>query len=229
MLNTKNMKNLLPYALLLAVINANATDFNFRLRNSLGFQRSAETVEVAVPEGTNLQASILLDENGTAVPFEAVGTDAIRFRATVARGTTAGYTLSDGTPTAPAKTTYAAVKMPTNRADIAWENDLCAYRMYSSVLLKNEPNTAQGVDVWFKKRATPVIDEMYNLSNYHNESQYGVDAYSVNGKRLGCGGTAVVEAGHLIMHDPYNTCEITQQDALQTAFTLKYNNVKVPN
>ena len=220
------MKNLLPYALLLAVINANATDFNFRLRNSLGFQRSAETVEVAVPEGTNLQASILLDENGTAVPFEAVGTDAIRFRATVARGTTAGYTLSDGTPTAPAKTTYAAVKMPTNRADIAWENDLCAYRMYSSVLLKNEPNTAQGVDVWFKKRATPVIDEMYNLSNYHNESQYGVDAYSVNGKRLGCGGTAVVEAGHLIMHDPYNTCEITQQDALQTAFTLKYNNVK---
>ena len=38
------MKNLLPYALLLAVINANATDFNFRLRNSLGFQRSAETV-----------------------------------------------------------------------------------------------------------------------------------------------------------------------------------------
>ena len=68
---------------------------------------------------------------------------------------------------------------------------------------------------------------MYNLSNYHNESQYGVDAYSVNGKRLGCGGTAVVEGGHLVMHNPYNTCTITEQSALRSAFTLTYNNVKV--
>ena len=220
------MRILTLAATLIISAASSAADYSFRLKNTLGFARTAETVEVSVPEGIDLNSSVLTSENGDIIPFEAVGTNAIRFRATVGRGSTAGYVLTSGTPTPPDKVTYAAVKMPTNRADIAWENDLCAYRMYSSVLLKSEPNTAQGVDVWFKKRATPVIDEMYNLTNYHNESQYGVDAYSVNGKRLGCGGTAVVENGHLMMHNPYDACEITEQSALRSTFTLTYNNVK---
>ena len=219
-------RNLILTVACLFGMTVQATDYSFRLKNTLGFTRTGETVEVAVPEGTDLTASVLTDESGAVVPFEAIGTGAIRFRATVSRGSTCGYTLTDGSPSAPERITYAAVKMPSTRADVAWENDLCAYRMYSSVLLKNEPNTAQGVDVWFKKRATPVIDEMFNLSNYHNESQFGVDAYSVNGKRLGCGGTAVVENGHLVMHNPYDKCEVTEQGALQSAFTLVYNNVR---
>ena len=199
--------------------------FSFRLRNSLGFDRTAETVVVGVPEGTNPAACTLTDEAGNVIPFETVGTSAIRFQASVSAGSTKGYTLAEGTPTTPTKLTYAAVKS-SSREDMAWENDLSAYRMYCAKLLSSEPNTAQGVDVWSKKQATPIIDDMYGLSNYHNESQYGVDAYSVNGKRLGCGGVAVVENGHLVMHDPYNTCSITANDALASAFTLKYNNVK---
>ena len=220
-------KTILALNILLGLVNtAHADDFSFRLRNALAFGRNGETVTVAVPGGTNLAASSLTDEHGTVVPFEAVGDEAIRFRATVPAGATAGYTLRSGTPQKPATATYVAVKVPASRADIAWENDMCAYRMYSSTLLRSEPNTAQGVDVWFKKMAPPVIDEMYQLSNYHNESQWGVDAYSVNGKRLGCGGTAVVENGHLTMHDPYSTCNITEQSALHSAFTLTYNNVR---
>lgn len=203
-----------------------ADAFNFRLRNSLGFDRSEETVVVSVPEGTNPTVCTLTDEDGNVIPFEVVGTSTIRFQAAVIAGKTKGYTLAEGTPLAPTKLTYAAIKSPSSRDDIAWENDLSAYRMYSAKLLSSEPNTAQGVDVWSKKLATPVIDAMYNLSNYHNESQYGVDAYSVNGKRLGCGGVAVVEDGHLVMHDPYNTCSITTNGALASAFTLTYNNVK---
>ena len=220
-----NMRFIAAILLLLATSGVRADDFIFRLKNQLGHQR-CEVVEVNVPEDMDVSQCQLQTEEGAAVPFEAAGAHAIRFQATVAKAATAGYTLSQGTPTAPAKVTYAAVKMPSSRADIAWENDLSAYRMYSSVLLGSEPNTAQGVDVWSKKRATPVIDDMYGLSNYHNESQYGVDAYSVNGKRLGCGGTAVVEDGHLVMHNPYNTCEITEQGALRSAFTLTYNNVR---
>ncbi|MBQ7462171.1 MAG: glycoside hydrolase family 88 protein [Prevotella sp.] len=200
--------------------------FAFRLRNSLGFDRSGETVVVNVPEGTSPSLCTLTDEDGNVIPFEVIGTSAIRFLATVAAGKTMGYTLAEGIPVAPEKLTYAAVKAPGSRDDIAWENDLSAYRMYSARLVASEPNTAQGVDVWSKKQATPIIDAMYGLSNYHNESQYGVDAYSVNGKRLGCGGVAVVENGHLVMHDPYNTCTISANDALASAFTLIYNNVK---
>lgn len=208
-------------------MDATAGDYTFRLKNTLAFQRTAETVEVAVPEGTDLSAVVLYTEGGTAVPFEVAGEQVIRFQATVAAGSTAGFVLREGTPVAPATVTYAAVKSPSSRADIAWENDLCAYRMYSSVLLKNEPNTAQGVDVWFKKKAVPVIDDMYNLSNYHNESQYGVDAYSVNGKRLGCGGTAAVVDGHLQMHNPYTSCTLGEQSALRSGFTTTYENVSI--
>ncbi len=220
------MKKIILLVTLFGCLSAYADDFTFRLKNALSFTRTGETVEVRVPEGTNLAASTLKTEDGTVVPFEAVGSDVIRFQATVPSRATAGYVLTSGTPTAPSTLTSAGVKSLSSRADIAWENDLCAYRMYSSKLLSSEPNTAQGVDVWFKKHATPVVDQMYGLSNYHNESQYGVDAYSVNGKRLGCGGTAVVENAHLVMHNPYDQCEITEQAALQSSFTLKYNNVR---
>ena len=221
------MKFLFPLLLMGTCMIASAQDYTFRLKNTLGIQRTSETVEVAVPEGTDLTKAALCDEAGTAIPYETVGTDAIRFQATVAPCSTTGYTLREGTPLIPTKVTYAAVKVPQSRADIAWENDLCAYRMYSSVLLQSEPNTAQGVDVWFKKKVTPVIDDMFNLSNYHNESQYGVDAYSVNGKRLGCGGTAAVVNGHLQMHGPYATCTIGEQSALRSSFTLTYDNVNI--
>ena len=220
-------KQLLSLILLTVATMAAAQDYAFRLKNTLGFQRTGETVEVAVPEGTDLSRSALFDEAGDAVPFETVDATTIRFQASVAHGATTGYVLREGTPQTPSKVTYAAVKIPATRADIAWENDLCAYRMYSTVLLKNEPNTAQGVDVWFKKKATPVIDDMYNLSNYHNESQYGVDAYSVNGKRLGCGGTAAVVGGKLQMHNPYSTCTLGEQSALRSSFTLTYDNVSI--
>lgn len=204
-----------------------AADYTFRLKNTLGFQRTHETVEVKIPETIDPNACQLTDQNGQTIPFETVSGNTIRFQATVGRGATTGYTLTDGTPTRPEKLTYAAIKMPTSRADIAWENDLCAYRMYSQTLLHSEANTGNGVDVWFKKRATPVIDDMYNLSNYHNESEYGVDAYSVNGRQLGNGGVAAVVNGQLQVHDPYNQCEIVEQSALRTVFVLTYNNVVI--
>ena len=95
-----------------------------------------------MPEGTSLQGKQLLDEKGTVVPFQACGDTAILFRATVGYGTTAAYTLQEGTPATLTKLTYVAQKMPSSRNDIAWENDLAAYRMYSRLLQNSEPNTA---------------------------------------------------------------------------------------
>ena len=163
--------------LTLSTAQAQTTDYEFRLKNVLSTARTDETVEVDVPSTVNPEACTLIDEEGQVVPFEVTTDGRIRFQASVGAVATTGYRLTPGTPTRPSTLTYAAVKMPTSRADIAWENDLCAYRMYSTTLLGSEPNTAQGVDVWEKKMQEPVIDRMYNLSNYHNESQYGVDAY----------------------------------------------------
>ncbi|MBQ3781578.1 MAG: glycoside hydrolase family 88 protein [Bacteroidaceae bacterium] len=213
--------------LTLSTTQAQTTDYEFRLKNVLSTARTAETVEVDVPSTVNPATCTLIDEDGQVVPFEVTTDGRIRFQASVGAVATTGYRLTPGAPTQPSTLTYAAVKMPTSRADIAWENDLCAYRMYSTTLLGSEPNTAQGVDVWEKKMQEPVIDRMYNLSNYHNESQYGVDAYSVNGKRLGCGGTAAVVDGKLVMHNPYSTVTMDEQSALRQAFTLTYTNVNI--
>lgn len=201
--------------------------YSFRLKNVCGFDRVGELVEIDVPAGTNLNAVALLDESGSKVAFEPTADGAIRFLASVGALSTTGYKLVAGKPDAPETMTYSQVKMPANRADIAWENNLCAYRMYSTTLLGSEPNTAQGVDVWQKKTEGLVVDNMYALSNYHAESQYGMDVYSVNGKRLGCGGTAAVVDGHLAMHAPYNKCEFIEQSALKQVFRLTYDNVVI--
>ncbi len=207
--------------------SAVADDYSFRLKNALGFAREDETVEVAVPDGTTLSACTLTDEDGATVPFEALGDTAIRFQATIAYASTKGYTLGAGTPTTPTKLTYAVQKEPTSRNDMAWENDRAAYRMYSTTLLASESATGNGVDLWQKKQAEPIIDAMYNLSNYHTESDYGVDAFSVNGLRLGNGGVSHVVNGELVVHDPHDACTIVEDGALRSEFVLTYNDVEV--
>ncbi len=208
-------------------LSAQVNNYQFRLKNTQGFNRTDEVVEIAVPDGLNLNNTCLKDENGNSIPFEITPDNKARFQVSIEAAATKGFEFINGINANPTVKTYAAVKMPESRADIAWENDLCAYRMYNTVLLKNEPNTAQGVDVWQKKMSVPVIDNMYSLSNYHAESQYGMDVYSVNGKRLGCGGTAAIVDGKLVMHNPYNSCEFIEQSALKQVFKLTYDNVVI--
>ena len=127
----------------------------------------------------------------------------------------------------PETKTYAVLKRPSTRNDIAWENDISVYRMYSAILLPSEPNTANGVDIWYKKKSYPVIDKMYSYSNYHSEQEEGVDAHSVNGKTLGGGGNAVYYNGKLWIHNPFNKCEIIESTPLRSQFILTYDNVEV--
>lgn len=129
--------------------------------------------------------------------------------------------------------TYVAQMMPANRNDIAWENDLAAYRMYSKVLLSSEPNTANGTDLWVKKQAAPIIPTMYNYANYHDETpvngvpKVGVDAYSVNGKTLGIGGVVAYSNNKLWLHDPYDECQIIKNGSDTIEFVLTYKKVEV--
>lgn len=212
-------------AMLCLAGGASAADYTFRLRNSLGWQRS-EVVEVALPDSVSASGKALTDGTGNAVAYTTNG-QLLRFEAQVAAGSTAQYTLSAGTATTPQKRTYAALKLPSSRNDIAWENDLAAYRMYSSLLLKSDANTANGVDLWQKKKTEPVVDAIYNLSNYHNESEYGVDGYSVNGKTLGAAGIGAYVDGHLVLHAPFDKCEVEENGLLRSSFVLTFNDVTI--
>lgn len=205
-------------------------DYQFMLKNKLSFQRNDETVVVSIPAevGKHISTLTLVDDKDNPQAFQYLSQKfQIVFQATLLPGETKIYTLKQGIAVSAQAKTYAAQKLPANRNDIAWENDLTAYRMYSRTLLATEPNTANGVDMWSKKKSQPVIDKMYTYANYHSEQIEGVDAYSVNGKTLGAGGVVAYANNKLWLHDPYDECEIIANGPLYTEFVLKYNKVLI--
>ena len=216
---------LLP-AIFLFAVPLKASEYSFLLKNSLGTDRSDELVELELDSDADFSSLALFDSEGNNVAFQWEG-NKIMFQANIKAGSVSTYTLKEGTPLTPETKTYAVQKMPSSRNDIAWENDLSIFRMYSSKLLSSEPNTANGVDIWYKKKSYPVIDKMYSYSNYHVEGEEGVDAHSVNGKTLGGGGVAVYHNNKLWLHDPYDECEFIENTPLRSEFVLTYNNVDV--
>ena len=231
-------KNLFLLIFLLSLTMQNvlyAQTVSISLTNATTDDRINEIVEFDVSQETyeSLSSLALYNENNTIIPYQALsGADKkIVFQATVGAGTTVVYTLKPGSPATASIKTYAAQKKPANRNDIAWENDLSAYRMYSRVLLASEPNTGNGVDIWYKKQAAPVIDAMYEYTSpdYHNEvaGRLGVDAYSVGGKTLGGGGVVAYVNSQLLLHDPYDECTIIENGPLRSEFILTYKKVPV--
>ncbi|MDR0711823.1 MAG: glycoside hydrolase family 88 protein [Prevotellaceae bacterium] len=213
-----------------APLFAQANDVVFTLKNSATFDRVNEVVEVYVPAEAfaSLSSLALYDEKGAVTPYQVLpgNEKKIIFQAAVPASSTATYTLKAGTPTTAATQTYGR-QVASRYDDAAWENDLAAYRMYSKKLLASEPNTANGVDLWLKKQAAPIIDKMYAYSDYHSEKAEGVDAYSVDGKTLGVGGIVACVNNKLWLHDPYDEYQLIANGPLRTEFLLTYNKVEV--
>jgi hypothetical protein len=57
-------------------LNAVADDYTFRLKNTLGFARQNETVEVEIPTDVDLSRKQLTDEHGHVLPYELCGSHA---------------------------------------------------------------------------------------------------------------------------------------------------------
>ena len=213
------------------IVQTSFSQRTFTLKNSTNFNRLNELVEVSISsaEMATISTLALYDGGNNPIPYQASYDNKIVFQASINAGATQVYTLKPGTPANSAVKTYTAIKMPTNRADIAWENDRAAYRMYSKVLLSSEPNTSNGVDLWVKKMSSPIIDKMYTYSNYHSEQVEGVDAYSVGGKTLGMGGVAAYTSttNKLWLHAPYDNIEIIENGPLRSEFILTYKKVEV--
>jgi rhamnogalacturonyl hydrolase YesR len=220
------------FCLLFPIFLAAQTETVVSLENTTAFDRIDEIVEFPVSTEVfeTLPSLALYDGNNEAIPYQILSSgnvNRIVFQACVDAHSTAVYTLKPGTPaTVAASKTYGR-QIATRSDDAAWENDRAAYRMYSKKLLASEPNTANGVDLWMKKQAAPIIDKMYTYSDYHSEKPEGVDAYSVDGKTLGAGGIVAYVDGKLWIHDPYDEYQIVENGPLCTEFILTYNAVEI--
>ena len=160
-------------------------------------------------------------------------------------GGKATYTVTRGKPAEPKP--YVRGKMYTMRKDdIAWENDLSAYRIYGPALQKTGERSF-GTDVWVKNTPELVVEERYRLDHYgnvledslrkagqktalgdinlttsfHLDHGDGMDAYGV-GPSLGCGAPALMKDGKLVFPYCYQTYQIHDNGPLRFTVELTY-------
>lgn len=108
------------------------------------------------------------------------------------------------------------------KADIAWENDRAAYRIYSPQV---RHKVSSGVDYWAKRVDYPILAKWYAKEaaggSYHVDDGEGCDFYVV-GKNRGIGGIGIWEQDTLWVPEPYESycIDYCTPDSLQ--FSVMY-------
>lgn len=115
------------------------------------------------------------------------------------------------------------VRFISERAeDIAWENDMVAFRIYSRDV---RSKVSSGVDYWAKTVAHPVIETWYAQAaqgkSYHENYGEGYDFYSV-GRNRGLGGTGIITSGGLAVAEPYADYRIYSDTPDLVDFEVSY-------
>lgn len=220
------------------------------IANSLSTNRSGEMVEVdkcdvlrklQCPESAPL---IVLNEKGQEVPYQLTYDQKLIFPVSVKAKKRVKYTVLMGQPQ-PVDTLACGKYYPERMDDVAWENDLVAFRAYGPTLQKRGEK-AFGYDVFTKYRTTKLVvearyadetdkvkrariaelkksdpkaaDELAKAISYHIDHGNGMDCYAV-GPTLGGGASALMVADSLIYPYCYETYEILDNGPLR--FTLK--------
>jgi len=222
--------------------------------NPLAMERSNEMVEVAMSDIANqlkladTAQIVVLNADGQQVPYQITYDEKVIFPASVAANGTAVYTIQAGTPEA------FAVKAcgryyPERVDDVAWENDLVAFRAYGPALQKTGER-AFGYDVWTKYNTTePVVEaryagelnpetkakiaelkktdpkaaqELYQSVSYHVDHGNGMDVYAV-GPTLGGGAAALFPDSTIAYPYCWKECEVLDNGPLRFTAKLVYN------
>lgn len=113
---------------------------------------------------------------------------------------------------------------PDRDFDIAWENDLVAFRVYG--LIPGDVTGLSGVDCWHKRVSYPIVykwyDEDKSGGSYHKDTGEGCDQYHV-GKSRGCGGVGIWKDGEVLRSGLYESWEVTSQTHTSISFRLVYS------
>lgn len=221
---------------LVAVVMLTACNENRKatvtVTNATDLNRSDEMVEVSMDEVSALLRLpdngqiVISDANGEEVAYQITYDGKIIFRANVEGGASAQYTIVAGTP-ADVAVVACGRHYPERVDDIAWENDLVAFRTYGPALQANGER-AYGYDVWTKYNTTePVVEARYAMElnesiSYHVDHGNGLDCYKV-GPTLGGGTAALMDNGQIVYPYCYKSYEILDNGPLRFTVQLQYN------
>ena len=226
--------------------------------NPLAMERSNEMVEVSMETVTDrlgladTAQIVVLNADGQQVPYQITYDGKVIFPAAIAAGGTATYTIQTGTPEA-FDVKACGRCYPERMDDMAWENDLVAFRAYGPAL-QAKGERGFGYDLFTKYNTTePILETMYakelnketrakiaelkktdpkaaaELSrerSYHIDHGYGMDCYAV-GPTLGAGVAALMVNDSIIYPWCYKNQEILDNGPLRFTVKLEFTPLTV--
>ena len=226
--------------------------------NPLAMERSNEMVEVSMETVTDrlgladTAQIVVLNADGQQVPYQITYDGKVIFPAAIAAGGTATYTIQTGTPEA-FDLKACGRCYPERMDDMAWENDLVAFRAYGPAL-QAKGERGFGYDLFTKYNTTePMLEAMYakeldketlakiaelkktdpkaaaELSrerSYHIDHGYGMDCYAV-GPTLGAGVAALMVNDTIIYPWCYKNQEILDNGPLRFTVKLEFTPLTV--
>lgn len=226
--------------------------------NPLAMERSNEMVEVSMETVTDrlgladTAQIVVLNADGQQVPYQITYDGKVIFPAAIAAGGTATYTIHTGTPEA-FDVKACGRCYPERMDDMAWENDLVAFRAYGPAL-QAKGERGFGYDLFTKYNTTePILEAMYakeldketlakiaelkktdpkaaaELSrerSYHIDHGYGMDCYAV-GPTLGAGVAALMVNDTIIYPWCYKNQEILDNGPLRFTVKLEFTPLTV--
>lgn len=226
--------------------------------NPLAMERSNEMVEVSMETVTDrlgladAAQIVVLNADGQQVPYQITYDGKVIFPAAIAAGGTATYTIQTGTPEA-FDVKACGRCYPERMDDMAWENDLVAFRAYGPAL-QAKGERGFGYDLFTKYNTTePMLEAMYakeldketlakiaelkktdpkaaaELSrerSYHIDHGYGMDCYAV-GPTLGAGVAALMVNDTIIYPWCYKNQEILDNGPLRFTVKLEFTPLTV--
>ena len=226
--------------------------------NPLAMERSNEMVEVSMETVTDrlgladTAQIVVLNADGQQVPYQITYDGKVIFPAAIAAGGTATYTIQTGTPEA-FDVKACGRCYPERMDDMAWENDLVAFRAYGPAL-QAKGERGFGYDLFTKYNTTePILEAMYakeldketlakiaelkktdpkaaaELSrerSYHIDHGYGMDCYAV-GPTLGAGVSALMVNDTIIYPWCYKNQEILDNGPLRFTVKLEFTPLTV--
>lgn len=226
--------------------------------NPLDIDRSGEMVEVSMDEISNrlkladTAQIVVLDAEGTEIPYQITYDDKVIFPATVAAKATATYTIQEGIPQ-PVEVKACGRQYPERLDDMAWENDLVGFRAYGPALQAGGER-GFGYDLFLKHNTSePILEDLYAKEldkeararaaelrktdpqaasellqsiSYHIDHGYGMDCYAV-GPTLGAGVAALIDNGEIVYPWCYKDFEVLDNGPLRFTVKLEFNPLTV--
>ncbi len=235
--NRFSLEGKIRKALLVAIVPVCAScsgSHTITVENQTELNRCDEIVEVDINAltGVTSGAFVILDQSGEEIPYQLTHDTKLIFPVSVKANDKVTFTIGKGKP-ALTDTFVCGRMVPERLDDMAWENDLCAYRAYGPALQKTGER-AFGYDIWTKSVHEPVVDQRYydhikrNIS-FHEDHGKGMDVYAV-GPTLGGGTAALLDSlDNIVYPYCYQDFEILDNGPLRFTVRLTYGNSSVDN